>query len=80
MRRIYNKDFVRGLKISWEPGYPTLPPTVTPPVVQISLLFIVLVSLQDWREFDYVVFANLNIFHGYTDKLYAETINKLFRY
>ena len=27
-----------------------------------------------------MVFANLNIFPGYNDKQYAETVNKLFRF
>ena len=34
---------------------------------------------QDWKEFDYVVFSNLNIQPQQTDSEYSEMIVKLFR-
>ena len=35
--------------------------------------------VQDWREFDFVVFCNLNVYPYQSDKEYADTINNLFK-
>ena len=60
--------------------YPTPPSLIVWLRLVVTLIIIIMtVFLQDWRDYDYVVFANLNIFPGYSDKQYADTMSKLFR-
>ena len=38
-----------------------------------------ILSVQDWRSYDYVVIPNLNIYSAHNDSQYAETVRTLFR-
>ena len=39
-----------------------------------------ILMFQDWRDFDYVVFCNVDVFPSESDQEFADTINTLFQY